>query len=33
MPLIVLEKMLTIGPEQTEVVREGFPPGNQQGTL
>ena len=25
--------MLTIGPVQTEVERQGFPPGNQQGTL
>ena len=26
-------KNVTIGPVQTEVVRQGFPPGNQQGTL
>ena len=32
-PLIVLEKILTIGPVQTEVVRQGNRPGNQQGTL
>jgi len=24
---------VTIGPVQTEVVRQGFPPGSQQGTL
>ena len=27
------EKMLTIGPVETEVVRQEFPPGNLQGTL
>jgi len=26
-------KNVTIGPVQTEVVRQGFPPANQQGTL